>query len=235
MEPLTPASASRNASSQSIATDLDAQGATRLKTIYLIRHGQTEMNVWLQKHYSGLVSVEDPLLYDTRLTPEGQKQALKLAGRLETVLKPPPELLVVSPLTRALQTATLAFEDPALPRVILPLAAERVWHSSDVGRSPAELAAEYGPEYDFSGLPDIWWFNGKSTDAKRVVLEPDTVFFARMERLRQWILDRPESTIAVVCHWGVINALTGKDPNNCEVTKTTSAERDFYVRKLSAF
>lgn len=91
-----------------------------------------------------------------------------------------------------------------VPRVVLPLAAERVYHSSDVGRSPLELSDEF-PDYDFSGIAPIWWFNGKSKDVKRVVLEPDNIFFDRMERLREWLLARPESTIAVVTHWGVIN------------------------------
>lgn len=71
------------------------------------------MNVWLSKYYQGLVSIEDPLLYDTRLTPEGQQQALKLSAKLASgkLLGGIPDLLVVSPLTRALQTTQLAFPD----------------------------------------------------------------------------------------------------------------------------
>jgi broad specificity phosphatase PhoE len=61
--------------------------------------------------------VEDPLLYDTKLTNEGQLQALKLNKKLMTGPAPGaaaaaltrPDLIVVSPLTRALHTAQLAF------------------------------------------------------------------------------------------------------------------------------
>lgn len=43
-----------------------------------------------------------------------------------------PQLIVSSPLTRALQTAELAFAAVDCPRIVHPLAAERLEHSSDV-------------------------------------------------------------------------------------------------------
>jgi len=62
-------------------------------------------------------------------------------------LSPPPQLLVASPLRRALRTAELAFASapppPALPRLVTPLCRERLYHSSDVGRAPALVAAEH--------------------------------------------------------------------------------------------
>lgn len=62
-------------------------------------------------------------------------------------LAPLLQLLVVSPLTRALQTAELAFgSPPGCPTIVQPLARERLYLSSDVGRPPAELAAEF-PQY----------------------------------------------------------------------------------------
>ncbi len=61
-------------------------------------------------------------------------------------LSPAPQLLVASPLRRALRTAELAFSAPAaaaLPRLVTPLCRERLYHSSDVGRDPALVAAEF--------------------------------------------------------------------------------------------
>jgi hypothetical protein len=49
----------------------------------------------------------------------------------------------------------------------------------------------------------------------------------------QWILSRPERTIVLLCHWGVLNALTGEDFANCEIR--TFSEKDLWVRRLSAF
>ena len=50
----------------------------------------------------------DPHFPDTRLTERGRQQAA-VASAAAAALAPPPQLLVVSPLTRALQTAELAF------------------------------------------------------------------------------------------------------------------------------
>lgn len=53
------------------------------------------------------------------------------------------QLLVVSPLTRAIQTADIAYASYQGPILVEPLARERVWLSSDCGRSPAELAKDF--------------------------------------------------------------------------------------------
>lgn len=54
------------------------------------------------------------------------------------------QLLVVSPLTRALQTASLAFgEQPGCPVLVEPLWRERLYLSSDVGRPGQQLAQEF--------------------------------------------------------------------------------------------
>ena len=59
----------------------------------------------------------------------------RAAGEYPKSLKPvQPELLVSSPLSRALHTADLAFQDADVPRLVLPLARERLWLSSDVGQ-----------------------------------------------------------------------------------------------------
>jgi len=48
--------------------------------------------------------------------------------------------------------------------------------------------------------------------------EPEDVFTRRMMNLYQWLDKRPESTIAVVCHWGVIDFMMGgADFKNCEM------------------
>jgi broad specificity phosphatase PhoE len=54
--------------------------------------------------------------------------------------------------------------------------------------------------------------------------EPDNVFCDRMNALYEWIKDREEKVIMLVCHWGVLGYLTGKDFKNCEVQTTTLRE-----------
>lgn len=47
--------------------------------------------------------------------------------------------------------------------------------------------------------------------------EPDASFNHRMEKLYEWINARDESTICIVCHWGVLEWLTGARFENCEM------------------
>ena len=77
------------------------------------------------------------------------------------------DLFVSSPLTRALSTTeyvfrdTFHFESSTIPKIVLPLAAERVYLSSDVGRNRHVLMQEF-PKWDFSMLSlqnDLpWWY-----------------------------------------------------------------------------
>jgi broad specificity phosphatase PhoE len=55
-----------------------------------------------------------------------------------------PELIVSSPLSRALHTADLAFPASEVPRMMLPLARERLWLSSDVGQPRRACAPRCG-------------------------------------------------------------------------------------------
>jgi len=43
------------------------------------------------------------------------------------------------------------------------------------------------------------------------------VFLARVAEFRDWLAARPETVIAVVTHWGVLDALTQIEFANCEV------------------
>ena len=68
--------------------------------------------------------------FDTVLTDQGKREVRSAAGKVAALNTP--DLLVVSPLTRALQSAELAFEGVDCPRIVHPLATERLEHSSDV-------------------------------------------------------------------------------------------------------
>jgi broad specificity phosphatase PhoE len=137
--------------------------------------------------------------------------------------RPRPELVVSSPLRRALLTASLAYEAlPEVPRLVAPLAAARHRHTSDVGSSPAQLRSLFeGHPWDFDGLEDDWW---------PPVPETDEQFYGRLMKLGHWLLERPEENITLVCHWGVIHGLTlGYDAENCEVVTTRLTAKGFEV------
>ena len=166
------ASSSSPSSSSPAAAAGGGRGASsraRTKRLYLVRHGRTEMNEYLARHRWDDPDFVDPGLYDTRLTALGMEQAASLRP-VVAALDPKPELIVASPLSRALLTADLAFgdlvaeEDADAPRrVTCAFARERVFHASDVGRTPDEIA------HDFPGWclretrevhGDVWWYTG---------------------------------------------------------------------------
>lgn len=84
------------------------------------------------------------------------------------------QVLIVSPLTRALRTAELAFPHYNGRIEVEALCRERVYLSSDCGRPPAELKADFPHgKFNFDHLPQIWWFNAGKEDKKHVQLEPE--------------------------------------------------------------
>lgn len=174
-----------------------------------MRHGVTEMNVHL--HRVGYPPPVDPYLWDTVLTNDGEKGASRAREKISK-LSPQPQVLIVSPLTRTLQTADLAFADYKGPRVIEKLARERLYLSSDAGTTPDLLQAKF-PQYDFSALERIWWFAGeKFPDNPRpevIDMEPEEEFKSRCEELKSSLASRPEDVIALVSHWGVLRELSG--------------------------
>ncbi len=83
------------------------------KTIYFVRHaegyhnkGERELPNW-KTDQLGL----DPKYRDARLTPAGIAQSEALNKDLRTRSVPPPELIVVSTLSRTIQTAQTGFKD----------------------------------------------------------------------------------------------------------------------------
>jgi len=195
---------------------------TNTKTIVLIRHGKTEMNEYLATNHWADENFVDPLLFDTKLSKAGIAQA-RLAQVFVEKIEEKPDVIVASPLTRAITTAKYVYEhDTETKRVVCALARERVFHASDHGIVKKELAIEH-PEFSFDDIEnedEPWWFVGDPVnDAKQfgsVVLEPVDVFEDRMDMLIDWLNERPEETIALVAHWGVCFSLTGEQFENCE-------------------
>jgi len=244
------------------------------KQIIFIRHGCTNMNEYLSQegcrwgdsNFTDVFSDDQMDFYrDTTLSSLGVKQAELLCKTLSsenwrTVLENV-ELVVVSPLTRALQTLEIGFA-PLISRAVLnnkslkqkdevdssssklssevsflahPLAAERCYLVSDLGSETTKLSKNF-PFVDFSsefeGKVDMWWFSPDEETSNynewrpsgqgqiyACPGEPDIIFNNRMVKLYDWLDSRPEQTISLVCHWGVLQWFTGRDFQNCEVEK----------------
>ena len=179
------------------------------KAVYCIRHGESTFNAAYRA--TGV----DPLHPDAPLTEEGHRQVLEARERLRDIAF---DLVVTSPLTRALQTTTGLFSDhPAQPAVLVEaLHREHGGSSCDIGRAPALLTAEF-PHFALDHLPDIWWHQEGEPDPNGLCYEPIERLQERVEAFRGWLRARPERTIAVVGHGTFFYHLTGEWLANCQV------------------
>jgi broad specificity phosphatase PhoE len=179
------------------------------KTVHCIRHGQSTFNAAYE------LTQSDPLHFDAPLTELGRRQAAEAAAAVRDV---PYELILTTPLTRALQTTVEIFrEHPSADRIRVEcLHREHLASSCDVGRAPAELIRDF-PHLSFDHLEDVWWHRAGEPDARGIVLEPHDVLEERVRAFRTWIGARPERFIAVVGHGTFFYHLTGRVLRNCEI------------------
>jgi broad specificity phosphatase PhoE len=128
------------------------------------------------------------------------------------------EIVLTSPLTRALQTANGLFgAHPSAPRMeVAPLLRERVENSCDIGRPPAALAAQF-PSFDLSRLDGEWWHKEGQPDARGICIEPVPAVQERCARFKAELMARPERVVALVGHGTFFLYLTGRTMANCEV------------------
>jgi broad specificity phosphatase PhoE len=223
-----------------------------VKKVTFVRHGCTYMNEYLSGKDGGkrfgshdftdtFTTIEQQRKYhDTPLSPLGHEQALQLGSY--TI--PPTfihhcDLVVVSPLTRALQTFDIAIKpylshDPTIPIIALPEAAERLYLISDIGRPISELQKEFpyvdfksGFKYQYSNS-EPWWYQPGNDDTYEewrpngqqqkyaCAAEPYDVFNVRMSQFYWWLQNRSETDIVVVCHHGVIDWMIDTSFANCQ-------------------
>lgn len=221
-------------------------GAGLEKNILLIRHGCTHMNEYLGNHISfgapHFTDVfenhkeRDEYYRDSPLSPRGVQQAKELSQRAGSTIMNECDLVVTSPLTRALQTMEIGLgkhigTDTAI--IAVPQAAERLYLISDQGKSRLELQKAF-PRVDFhtafaDHAMDQWWFQPSENHVEwrptgrgqkyACPGEPQKDFENRMQSLIAWLDAREERTIALICHWGVIEFMLDMDFDNCQWKK----------------
>jgi glucosyl-3-phosphoglycerate phosphatase len=179
------------------------------KIVHCIRHGQSTFNA----HYE--ISETDPLHFDAPLSEMGHWQVAEAAAKVRDF---PYELIVTSPLTRALQTTLGLFKNhPSALRIQVEcLHREHLANSCDVGRSPALLFKEFSG-LAFDHLDEVWWHKAGAPDERGIVVEPEETLAERVRQFRDWLSARPERLIAVVGHGTFFYHLTGRHLQNCEI------------------
>jgi broad specificity phosphatase PhoE len=191
--------------------------STRIQNVVLIRHGVAQHNVLVNGQPPNL---RDSQLLDPPLTYEGKQQALEVGERLALwyrttttttattttqLERENPQLILVSPLTRCLQTATLAF----LPGQ---------HHHYSAGKGPKWVASDlcreaYGMHYpdrrrNISVLKQHWplieWDSAIMTETDTVwrpdIRESIPDVLHRIAQFWDLLVQRPEENIVVVTH-----------------------------------
>jgi broad specificity phosphatase PhoE len=167
--------------------------------VFLLRHGQSYFNLLFNE------TRVDPGIEDPELTPLGIEQAAAAAARLaDTALTH----IIVSPYTRALQTAQPILGIHKVPVAIMHEVREQAVFACDVGSAPDLLSARF-PHHDFAHLPSKWWNErGETSEETRV----------RANAFRDLMAARDDhETTLLVSHWAFLQALTGISLANGEL------------------
>ncbi len=165
----------------------------------LIRHGQSEFNEVFNR------TGRDPGIGDPCLTPLGRDQARRAA---ETLASSELRRIVVSPYTRALETAEIIASALGLPMAVEPLVREHALYHCDIG-SPRSHLAQSWPALGFDHLEEKWWPDLDETEE-----QVRTRARAFRDKAASWLDFRH---VAVVSHWGFILRLSGKELRNCQI------------------
>jgi broad specificity phosphatase PhoE len=162
----------------------------------LLRHGQSEFNL----HFTA--TRRDPGIHDPKLTELGHAQAEAAAEALagERITR-----IIVSPYTRALQTAAPVARRLGLPVFVNPVVRERYSFACDIGSPRTELEAAW-PDHDFTAIEEVWWPSVDEPGAS--IIGRAALFRAEMAALPDW------SDTLVVSHWGFILCMTGQSVMN---------------------
>ncbi len=174
-------------------------------TIYLIRHAQSEFNAAYEE------GGDDPMIFDAPLSRLGEVQAMQLRKIVRGL---DIAHVMVSPLTRTLQTADIVFGNAFPVRVVADIR-EQVSNSCDVGRSPPELALQF-PHLDFAHLAGRWWHD-EEKDHRGVSVEPEHVLQKRADDFIEFARKTRMRSTAIVSHGNFIRAVSGVKPDNCGI------------------
>jgi broad specificity phosphatase PhoE len=184
------------------------------KVVWFVRHGQSTANtVGASAHH--MTEYKDALL-----TNHGVQQAIQLQ---KTTITWSPDIIVTSPLRRAIQTSCVAFSNVSAPIVGNPLCTECFSGCQEnIGYAPIELAKDPTltcfprfQDVQLKNIEDEWW-NIDNTP----------------ERYQQFYNDLQNLShrrIVVVSHWGFIYRFFKELANlevclqNCEWIRTTWA------------
>jgi broad specificity phosphatase PhoE len=208
------------------AHDTSAEPGEKSKVIYLMRHAQAHHNVEVCKVQREVKErggskqdqeaarqkvLLDPQFLDASLTEGGLNQGERARKFLEDSSYPYPDVVLVSPLERALHTASILF--PNHPKVIaLEILREKRSGRPCDERKPAVLLQREFPNVDFTYLLSVDNQSNAGISYNSMLHEDNTKLRLRSCRLLALLNSREsvisqEAAIAIVTHKGFLREL----------------------------
>jgi broad specificity phosphatase PhoE len=161
------------------------------KILHLVRHGHSLHNELF--HKIGVQAFRIPMTIDSPLTQEGHLQSIELGHSWQN--KKDIELILVSPLTRALETCMNIFGDTEIPIISNEFLREYpIGEDTCNKRSSLTLLKNRFPKIDFQLDVDrdtLW-----KEDYRENMIELEQ----RLEKMITYLQKRPEKNIAIVGH-----------------------------------
>jgi broad specificity phosphatase PhoE len=212
------------------------------KIIHFQRHGQGYHNLIcdMMREQGMVIDFDSP---DPKFNPVVRQEfldpALTSLGVAQCKARRPdcsqlnPELIIVSPLLRCLQTAKLSFRDHThVPWVSHEGSREELGLLVGNKRRPLSEIKEDYPEVDFSPIQyeeDVLWEN--YGDKRETLLEKSERIY---DFLTEFVMKRPEKEIAIVCHsaylFTLLNAVMDIEEDDLRYWFLTSEVRSVKVR-----
>jgi len=162
-----------------------------IKNLYLIRHGHSLHNELFYK--IGVKAFRIPATIDAPLTNEGHLQSIELGNTWQK--KSEIELVLVSPLTRTLETAMNIFGDTDIPMVSEEFIREYpIGEDTCNKRSSLTLLKNKYPRIYFNLISDqdtLW-----TSEYRETIDELEQ----RLDKMVKYLQNRKEKNIAIVGH-----------------------------------
>ena len=195
--------------------------------MFFVRHGEAAHNPYIVK---GKAENNEELLrqgrsiLNPRLTDAGRAQAEQLRQRLESGGESF-DLVITSPLARAVETAHIAFGRVAKVFLVCPElveTAEPRLGGPQRGDSTAQMRRDF-PFLDSWDLSHVRegdnWVLGAPLELCPAAYHHPLPIEARLEPLLAFLKARTEQTVVVVGHSMVFDRLLGKQMKNCELVE----------------
>ncbi|CAF0886965.1 unnamed protein product [Rotaria sordida] len=163
---------------------------TTKKTVYYMRHFEALHNIPPYNY-----NIPDP-----ELSPRGRTQAtaaIEMIKKISSI-----DLIICSPLTRALQTYLLVFNNQhRIPLIIHPDLQEVCTEPCDIGRSISQLMLKFPNLFDELSTMEKTFGNNEWLDK----INPENIYSPkqikqRTKRFLHWLNNRSEQHIFVISH-----------------------------------